>query len=318
MGLESLILAHFVYFIKGDKVKKTFKILAIILVAFGFVACDEVSKAVKQIGASPSNNAKELQKIANSGVSSTNATTNSGDSSVADSSNTAQSNSDGSGVKAIASDSICKISTDISAYANDYGRTIDGIREDSGGGNKQYWTNELIRYYGGEIKKSDKETICLAVPMFSIDYLATDLTPQEIERFERFLLEKEADDYRHYESNKAECLNALKFLKHYNKLDGWYSAIIASGGDMIVKRLTYIANDLNWVSGLNGKPIITAKKFVYGKDTGGALQVYSDDERAFYSFREIGGSCYREETHTNHKECQAIIKWIKSIQKQYQ
>ena len=61
-----------------------------------------------------------------------------------------------------------------------------------------------------------------------------------------------------------------------------------------------------------------AKKFVYGKDTGGALQVYSDDERAFYSFGAIGGSCYREETHTNHKECQAIIKWIKSIQKQYQ
>lgn len=155
-----------------------------------FSGCDEVSKAVKQIGASPSNNAKELQKIANSGVSSTNATTNSGDSSVADSSNTAQSNSDGSGVKAIASDSICKISTDISDYARDYRRTINNIEVFSEGGNKQYWTNELIRYYGGEIKKSDKETICLAVPMFSIDYLATDLTPQEIERFERFLLEK--------------------------------------------------------------------------------------------------------------------------------
>lgn len=154
--------------------------------------------------------------------------------------------------------------------------------------------------------------------MFSIDYLATDLTPQEIERFERFLLEKKADDYGYYESNKTECLNALKFLKHYNKLDGWYSAIIASGDDDIVKNLRSIANELDWASGLNGKPTIMAKKFVYGKDTGGALQVYSDDERAFYSFGAIGGSCYREETHTNHKECQAIIKWIKSIQKQYQ
>lgn len=295
--------------------KKTFKILTIILVAFGFVACDEVSKAVKQIGASPSNNAKELQKIANSDVSSTNATTNSGDSSVADSSNTAQSNSDGSGVKAIASDSICKISTDISDYDSSYGVTINSIEIDSGVGNKQYWTNELIRYYGGEIKKSDKETICLAVPMFSIDYLATDLTPQEIERFERFLLEKKADDYGYYESNKTGCLNALKFLKHYNKLDGWYSAIIASGHD-IVKNLIDIAGELDRVSDINGNPIIMAKKFVYGKDTGGALQLYGDD--AFYSFRAIGGSCYREETHTNHKECQAIIKWIKSIQKQYQ
>lgn len=283
-----------------------------------FSGCDEVSKAVKQIGASPSNNAKELQKIANSGVSSTNATTNSGDSSVADSSNTAQSNSDGSGVKAIASDSICKISTDISDYASSYGNTINNIEIGSRVGNKQYWTNELIRYYGGEIKKSDKETICLAVPMFSIDYLATDLTPQEIERFERFLLEKKADDYGHYyEGNEAKCLNALKFLKHYNKLDGWYnSAIIASVRD-IVKDLVVIAEDgLDRVSEINGNPIITAKKFVYGKDTGGALRLYGDD--AFYSFRAIGGSCYREETHTNHKECQAIIKWIKSIQKQYQ
>lgn len=281
-----------------------------------FSGCDEVSKAVKQIGASPSNNAKELQKIANSDVSSTNATTNSGDSSVADSSNTAQSNSDGSGVKAIASDSICKISTDISDYDSSYGITINNIEIHSGVG-KQYWTNELIRYYGGEIKKSDKETICLAVPMFSIDYLATDLTPQEIERFERFLLEKEADDYRNYESNKAECLNALKFLKHYNKLDEWYSVRSRSGD--IFKSLIELANHgLHYASKDNREPIITAKKFVYGKDTGGALQVYSDDERAFYSFREIGGSCYREETHTNHKECQAIIKWIKSIQKQYQ
>lgn len=62
-----------------------------------------------------------------------------------------------------------------------------------------------------------------------------------------------------------------------------------------------------------------AKKFVYGKDTGGALQVYRHrGDEPFYSFGEISGSCYSEETHTNHKECQAIIKWIKSIQKQYQ
>ena len=52
--------------------KNLAKILALILVAFGFVGCDEVSKAVKQIGASPSNNAKELQKIANSNVAKSN------------------------------------------------------------------------------------------------------------------------------------------------------------------------------------------------------------------------------------------------------
>ena len=279
--------------------KKVLKIVAIAFVAFGFVACDKVGEAVDSVS--------KATKSSDSGDSSAKETANS----------SVKVNGDGYVVKAIASDSICKISTDISAYsyAPDYESAIDSIAKYSEVGDKQYWANKLIRYYGGEIKKSDKETICLAVPMVVTDYLKIDLTPQEIERFERFLIEKEADYYRNYEMNKADYLNALKFLKHYNKLDEWYS--VNSKKDSVFGKLEGLANNIHSITSANREPITMAKKFVYGKDTGAALQVYHDVERPLYQVREISGSCFEEESHTNHKECQATIKWIKSIQKQY-
>lgn len=122
--------------------------------------------------------------------------------------------------------------------------------------------------------------------MLSIDYLATDLTPQEIERFERFLLEKAADEYSLYEERKRVFFNILKLLKHYNKLDEWY--------DAINKKECNHYSCFEYFSGLttlslanenpnmNELPIILARKFVYGKDTGGAFSGYGDGNTALY------------------------------------
>ncbi len=51
----------------------------------------------------------------------------------------------------------------------------------------------------------------------SARFLDTQLTAQEIEQFERFLIEN--DYYSSYENNKDTYLIVLKFFKHYDKLD---------------------------------------------------------------------------------------------------
>lgn len=51
------------------------------------------------------------------------------------------------------------------------------------------WDNLIMRNHIGEIKKGDKETFCIYMTTIGQGYLDTRLTAQEIEQFERFLVE---------------------------------------------------------------------------------------------------------------------------------
>ncbi len=87
----------------------------------------------------------------------------------------------------------------------------------------KHWNKLIVRYHTAEIKKSDKETLCIYMTQIGQGYLNIQLTPQEIERFERFLVEVNSDGYEAYERNKDSLLKVLKFFKYYNKLDSIYS-----------------------------------------------------------------------------------------------
>ena len=81
------------------------------------------------------------------------------------------------------------------------------------------WKRTFNRCYIAEIKRSDKETVCLYMNRAITDYLKTTLTPQEIERFERYLVKNK--EYESYESDKDFYLNALKVLKYFDRLEYW-------------------------------------------------------------------------------------------------
>lgn len=122
---------------------------------------------------------------------------------------------------------------------------------------KKSWDKLVMRYHTGEIKKSDKETLCIYMATIGRGYLDIQLTPQEIERFERFLVEKDA--YSEYEDKKDDFLKTLKLFKYYNKLDAIYNKKSTEFSDLFG----------NVVFGLKlwGKDryIINVRRFIYGK-----------------------------------------------------
>lgn len=124
------------------------------------------------------------------------------------------------------------------------------------------WDKLISTFHIGEIKKSEKESLCLYMQTTITDYLKTTLTSQEIERFEKYLVEN--NDYKYYEKNKDKYLNALKFLKHFNKLEYWYSKKHDSG---------MLANIVSGITNHNNDDNVTVKaiRVVYGKPLGGAI-----------------------------------------------
>ena len=135
------------------------------------------------------------------------------------------------------------------------------------------WDKLAMRYHSAEIKKNDKETLCIYMVTIGQGYLNIQLTPQEIERFERFLVEKvDESGYEVYEENKDSYLKALKFFKYYNKLDLLYNkkhikiGIYNSDGSdnnlaIVVKGLKFYENTA----------YVIIKRFVYGKNMGDYL-----------------------------------------------
>lgn len=126
------------------------------------------------------------------------------------------------------------------------------------------WSKLLLRHYIGELKSSDKESLCLSMYTVKTDYLKTTLTPQDIERFEKYLIKNES--YESYERNKDDYLNALKFLKHFNKLEYWYSKHNKDWMEwQLVRRVKNMTNH-------NDNPKVYAERFVYGKSLGNPFE----------------------------------------------
>lgn len=129
------------------------------------------------------------------------------------------------------------------------------------------WKKLLVRTYVGEIKRSDKESLCLFMDVAITDYLKTALTPQEIERFERYLVK--IGYYESYESDKNNYLNALKVLKHFNKIEYWYSKY---GKEEHSHPIGRFVDKVESLTNYNNNPIVYAERFVYGKSVGDAFE----------------------------------------------
>ena len=168
--------------------KKTFTILALILAAFGFSACDEVSKVVdnatqkgKQIAQSASNVAKSSGGIIMDG----------------------------------SSNSVCK---------NYYDR-LENIAFSSNLLYGDKLVKKLFRYYGTEFKKDGNETICLYFVAVGQGYTNVNLTQKEIEDLEKRLLEL-GESYDSLKANKEKNLKALKALKYLGILKNVYNGTL--------------------------------------------------------------------------------------------
>ena len=161
--------------------KKAFKILALIFVAFGFSACDEVSKVVdsatqkgKQIAQSASNVAKSSGGIIMDG----------------------------------SSNPVCKnyydgLKVEINYHLS--AKIGESLSYDSYSlfPSPNTLPESFFRFYGTEVKKDGNETICLYFVTTRKGYLDVQLTPQEIEQFERRLLELRYS-YDGYKNNQEK------------------------------------------------------------------------------------------------------------------
>lgn len=161
--------------------------------------------------------------------------------------------------------------------------------------------------YHIEIKRSSKESLCAYKLVF--DYLNTQVTEQELERFEQFAADNDMYDWYNDDddtfwnvTNKDIILYALKFLKFHNKID----------------ELVYNKKDFEGLSELGRELFLISKwdmsliKMIYGKvQTGnvyhslGGVYGYLD---AKFLEQEI---YYLDET--GKKEAESIVKWAKTI-----
>lgn len=168
---------------------------------------------------------------------------------------------------------------------------------------KKDWDKLIMRYHSAEIKKSDKETLCIYMETIAQGYLDIQLTPQEIERFERFLVEKNL--YKEYERDRENLLKVLKFFKYHNKLDNIYNRnhitirYYASYNDYNNKNnLAMVASRLERYE---NKAYVIIKKFVYGKNVG---DYFPSGWGSAYSIKEL--------KEMDNQDAKNIAKWAES------
>lgn len=158
--------------------------------------------------------------------------------------------------------------------------------------------------YYTEIKRSDKESVCAYKLVF--DYLNTQLTEQELERFERFAAENNAYDWYNNDDNKEHILYALKFIKYHNKID-----------ELVYDRLGKNV-DLSELKELGGRLLgigdMRIVKMIYGKVQMG--DVYRDIGGVWNS---VSAEWLKDKipwfrgTDKDKKELETILKWAESI-----
>ena len=81
-----------------------------------------------------------------------------------------------------------------------------------------------LQIYYMDIKRDDKENVCTYVMTTDKSYMDTQITQQELARFEKFLFEHEI--YESYDTNnesRESYIAALKFFKYHNKIEVFYA-----------------------------------------------------------------------------------------------
>lgn len=168
---------------------------------------------------------------------------------------------------------------------------------------KAAWSKLLLRHYMGELKSSDKESLCLSMYTVKTDYLKTTLTPQDIERFEKYLIKNES--YESYERNKDDYLNALKFLKHFDKMEYWYSK---HNKDNFGREnsIWELVDKVKRITNHNDNPEVFTERFVYGKSLG----------NPFEYFQSVDGYSLNRMKQYLHilpkKDLKYVIQWAES------
>lgn len=170
---------------------------------------------------------------------------------------------------------------------------------------KKDWDKLIMRYHSAEIKKSDKETLCIYMETIAQGYLDIQLTPQEIERFERFLVEKNL--YKEYESDRENLLKVLKFFKYHNKLDNIYNrnhitiSYAYDGYYFAPDNKNNLAMVASRLERYENKAYVIIKKFVYGKNMG---DYFPSGWGSAYSIKELKGM--------DNQDAKNIAKWAES------
>lgn len=251
--------------------KKAFTILALILVAFGFVGCDEVSKVVdnatqkgKQIAQSASNVAKSSGGI------------------IMDGSSNSLCKNYYDGLKFKVNEQPVKIGESLS-----YAPTT--------------LPESFFRFYGTEVKKDGNETICLYFVTIRQGYLDVQLTQQEIENFERRLLElrHSYDTYKKYQDSYLKTLKALKYF-------GFSTSKFNEDEFNTLKELRDYEN--------NG--FVAVKRFIYDKEDSSDLKFLIINNSLFvYKTDYTWLDSLRESTNESTNN-QAALQWAEQILKQ--
>ena len=164
-----------------------------------------------------------------------------------------------------------------------------------------------------EIKRSEKESIC--VYKLSFDVSKIQISPQEVEKFEKFAMEKNGGRYRECEKF---CISGLKLAKFNNKTD----ASIYNVKDLLV--------EIVWEAGkafaeeYEGKNVAITR-LIYGKPQASYNNIYPGiSERTSIGFLEFtlkdslrydSSRCEENECRRDIKEVQNILKWAKSVEK---
>lgn len=168
----------------------------------------------------------------------------------------------------------------------------------------KYYESILVGFYAKEFKTSNKEeSICAYMMSIDMTFLNTELTAQEIERFEQFLIKK--DNYQSYERNKNDFLMALKFLKYHNMIEQYYKT-----GNEIAQ----LAENLTYLIDKHGE--MKFERFVYGKSMG---SVYYRIDSKFDTLKAhiSGNNCeIKADTKEQLEQCKVlkpIIQWAESI-----
>ena len=168
----------------------------------------------------------------------------------------------------------------------------------------KYYENILVSFYAKEFKASNKESVCAYMISVDTAFLNTKLTPQEIERFEQFLIKN--DKYQSYERNKDYFLTALKFLKYHNIVEQYYKTD---------NEIAQLAEDLSYLIDKHGE--MKFERFAYGKSMGSFY--YRGVNSKFNSLKAhiSGNNCENKaDTKEEAEQCKAlksIVQWAESI-----
>ena len=260
--------------------KIALSVVAMAAVGMGFGGCDEVSKAVD----SATQKGKQIAQSAS------NVAQSSGGGIIMDGSSNSVCKNYYDGLKVEVNTWFVKIGESLSYDKYSLFPSPDTLPE------------SFFRFYGTEVKKDGNETICLYFVTTRKGYLDVQLTPQEIEQFEKRLLELRYsyDGYKEYQDKHLKTLKALKYF-------GFSTSKFNYGEFSSLGELNKYEN--------NG--FMAVKRFIYDKEDSSTLNFFDYDYNVYGQWN--GDHIKLEHLRTvadKSQNNQATLQWAEEKLKQ--